>query len=146
MDFNEPNVQTTPPVIPLRTDRGLTKFFFLSLITLGIYGIVVMSHISTEINDIATKHDGKQTMHFCLIYFIFGWLTFGIATLVWYHRLSNRIGMELVRRRLPYSFSSGTFWGWGFFGSLLFGLGPLVYTHKLMHAMNHLAADYNRVG
>ena len=87
-----------------------------------------------------------QTMNFCLIYFIFGWLTFGIATLVWYHRLSNRIGMELVRRRLPYSFSSGTFWGWGFFGSLLFGLGPLVYTHKLMHAMNHLAADYNRVG
>lgn len=25
-------------------------------------------------------------------------------------------------------------------------IGPLVYIHKLMHAMNYLAADYNRVG
>jgi len=127
----------------LRTNRGLAKFFFLSLITFGIYGIVVMSHISTEINDIATKHDGRKTMHYCLIYFIFSWLTFGIAPLVWYHRLSDRIGDELVRRHLPYSFGAGTWWGWGFFGALLFGIGPLIYIHKLMKAMNFLAADYN---
>ena len=127
----------------LRTNRGLAKYFFLSLITFGIYGIVVMSHISTEINDIATKHDGRKTMHYCLIYFIFSWLTFGIAPLVWYHRLSERIGNELIRRRLPYSFGAGTWWGWGFFGALLFGIGPLIYIHKLMKAMNILAADYN---
>ena len=46
----------------LRTNRGLAKFFFLSLITFNIYGIVVMSHISTEINQIASKNDGKNTM------------------------------------------------------------------------------------
>lgn len=138
--------QSSAPLIKLRTDRGLAKFFFLSLITFGIYGIVVMSHISTEINDIATKHDGRNTMHFCLIYFIFSWLTFGIVPLVWYNNISDRIGSELKRRNLPYNFGAGTFWGWGFFGSLLFGIGPLVYTHKLMHAMNYLAADYNRVG
>lgn len=146
MDQNYSNPQNSAPRIPLRTNRGLAKFFFLSLITFGIYGIVVMSHISTEINDIATKHDGKSTMHYCLIYFIFGWLTFGIAGLVWYHRISDRIGNELKRRYLPYSFGSGTFWGWGFFGALLFGIGPLIYIHKLMHAMNYLCADYNRVG
>lgn len=130
----------------LRTNRGLAKFFFLSLITLGIYGIVVMSHISNEINDIASKYDGKHTMHYCLVYFVFSWLTIGIVPLVWYHRISKRIGMELVRRRLPYSFGSGTFWGWSFFGTLLLGIGPLIYTHKLMKAMNILAADYNERG
>ena len=135
-----------PPRIPLRTNRSLLKYVLLSLITFGIYGIVVMSHISSEINEIATRHDGKKTMHFCLLYFIFSWLTLGIANLVWYHRISGRIGTELVRRNLPYSFSSGTWWGWGFFGVLLFGLGPLVYTHKLMKAMNFLAADYNVKG
>ena len=130
----------------LRTDRGLIKFFLLSLITFGIYGIVVMSHISTEINEIATKHDGKNTMHYCLVFFVLSWLTLGIYPLIWYHNLSNRIGNELIRRGLDYRISAGTFWGWGFLGILLFGIGPLVYIHKLMRAMNTLAADYNKVG
>lgn len=71
MDQNNSNAQNTTPIIPLRTNRGLGKFFFLSLLTFGIYGIVVMSHISKEINEIATKHDGKKTMHFCWIFFCF---------------------------------------------------------------------------
>ena len=139
-DISQTNIPTR---MPMRTNRGLAKFFFLSLITVGIYGIVVMSHISEEINEIATKHDGKKTMHFCLIYFIFSWLTLGIAELVWYHRISNRIGTELARRKLPYSFSSRTWWGWGFFGILLFGIGPFIYIHELMKSMNFLAMDYN---
>ena len=138
--------QNSAPLIQLRTNRGLAKFFFLSLITFGIYGIVVLSHISTEINTIATKHDLKKTMHFCLIYFIFSWLTLGIVPVVWYHRISDRIGIELMRRGITYSFGAGTFWGWCFFGSLLFGIGPLVYIHKMMKAMNLLAADYNQKG
>ena len=104
---------STAPAVQFRTNRGLTKFFFLSLITFGIYGICCMSNISTEINHIA-KRDGKHTMHYCLIYFLFGWLTLGIASLVWYHRISERIGDELVARNLPYKFSAGTYWGWGF--------------------------------
>lgn len=138
--------QNSAPAVQLRTNRGLAKFFFLSLITLGIYGLVVLSHVSTEINTIATKYDSKKTMHFCLVYFIFSWLTLGIVPLVWCHRISNRIGGELKRRDIAYSFGAGTFWGWGFFGSLLNGIGPLVYMHKMLKAMNLLAADYNQKG
>ena len=144
MDNNTSNYNR--PVIQFRTNRGLTKYFFLSILTLGIYAIVVMSHVSTEINDIATKHDGRRTMHFCLLYFLVGWLTLGIANLVWYHNLSERIGNELRYRNLSYSFGAGTWWGWGFFGVLLLGIGPLVYIHKLMKAMNTLCADYNFKG
>ena len=71
------------------------KFFLLSLITFGIYGIVVMSKISVEINRISSPRDGKHTMHYCLICFVFSWLTMGIVPLVWQHRLTNRIGDEL---------------------------------------------------
>ena len=92
----------------LRTNRGLAKFFFLSLITFNIYGIVVMSHISTEINQIASKNDGKNTMHYCLVYFIFSWLTLGIVPLIWYNNISSRIGNELIRRKIPYQFNAGT--------------------------------------
>lgn len=124
------NNQYQTPLMPIRTNRGLAKFFFLSLITFGIYGIVVMSHISTEINDIATKHDGRRTMHYCLMYFVLSWLTLGIYPLIWNNNISDRIGCELKRRNLPYNFGAGTFWGWGFFGCLLLGIGPLIYIHK----------------
>ena len=124
-----------------RTHRGLGKFFFLSLITFGIYGLVVMSHISEEINYVA-RQDERHTMHYCLIFFIFSWLTFGIAPIVWYHRISNRIGNELDRRCLGYNFGASDYWLWNILGSLII-VGPFIYIHKLMKAMNLLNADYN---
>lgn len=133
------------PAKQLKTNRGLIKFILLSVITFGIYGLVAMSAVSTDINLIASRYDGKKTMHFCLLTFIFAGLTLGIAPIVWYHRISARIGKELTRRGISYSFGAGTFWGWNVLGALI-GIGPLVYTHKLFKAMNLLAADYNTKG
>lgn len=127
------------------TKRGLIKYILLSAITLGIYGIVAMSSVSTDINVIASRYDGKKTMHFCLLAFIFSWLTLGIAPIVWYHNISARIGNELRRRGIAYSFGAGSFWGWNVLGAFI-GIGPLVYVHKLFKAMNLLSADYNVKG
>ena len=132
----------TIPAAQLATNRSLVKFILLSLITFGIYGIVVMSVISSDINVIAGRYDGKKTMHYCLVAFIFSWLTLGIVPLVWSHKLCNRIGAELTRRGLNYPISAGTFWGWGFFGTMIV-VGPFIYAHKLLKSMNLLAADYN---
>lgn len=133
------------PVAQLKTNRGLIKYILLSLITFGIYGLVVMSAVSTDINAIASRYDGKKTMHYCLIFFIFTGLTLGIAPIVWYHRVSARIGNELKRRGIAYSFGAGSYWGWNVLGSFI-GIGPLIYLHKLLKAMNLLAADYNVKG
>ncbi len=133
------------PASKLKTNRGLIKLILLSIITFGIYPLVVMSSISSDINVIASRYDGKKTMHYCLLVFIFTGLTFGIAPLVWYHRISKRIGNELTRRGISYSFGAGSFWGWNILGALI-GIGPLVYTHKLFKAMNLLCADYNAKG
>ena len=130
------------PVAQLKTNRGLIKFILLSLITLGIYGLVVMSTVSTDINIIASRYDGKKTMHFCLLVFLISWLTLGIGVLVWHHRICARIGNELSRRRISYSFGAGTFWGWEILGALIV-VGPFIYLHKLFKAMNLLAKDYN---
>ena len=137
----------TPPMVSrsvrqLKTNRGLLKLLLLSMITFGIYPLVVMSAISTDINTIATRYDGKQTMHFCLVAFIFSWLTFGIVPIVWCHRLCTRIGDELIRREIYYPFSAATYWGWGVLGSFIL-IGPFVYIHKLLRAMNLLSAHYN---
>lgn len=129
----------------LRTNRGMVKFLLLTAITFGIYAIVCLSHVSTEINTVASKHDQKRTMHYCLIFFVFTALTLGICPLVWYTRLCNRIGNELTRRNIDFSISGGTFWGWNIFGTMIL-VGPFIFWHKFFKAMNLLNADYNEKG
>ena len=136
------------PFVPkklLPINRGLAKFFLLSMVTLGIYGIVVLTQISSEINTVATRYDGRKTTNYLWFFFLWGWLTGGIAFLVWFHNLSNRIGNELQRRQIPYSFSASDYWLWCVLGSFV-GFLPLAYTHKLLTAMNMLNADYNQKG
>lgn len=131
--------------IKLKTNRGLLKTILLSAITLGIYSLVVFSQISEEINLIASKYDGKKTMHFCLVTFVFSWLTCGIVPIVWITNLCSRMGNELKRRGISYSFGAGTLWGWGILGSLII-VGPFIYGHKFFKAMNLLAEDFNAKG
>ena len=50
------------PVGQLKTNRGLLKLILLSIITFGIYGLVVMSAVSTDINTRNTPvSDGTKT-------------------------------------------------------------------------------------
>ncbi|MBE6880582.1 MAG: DUF4234 domain-containing protein [Ruminococcaceae bacterium] len=123
----------------------MVKFIVLSVLTFGIYGLVAMCNISDDINFIASKYDGKKTMHFILLAFIFSWLTLGIGVIVWYHRVSNRIGSELIRRGINYSFNAGDFWLWEVLCSLII-IGPFVYLHKMFRAMNLICADFNQRG
>lgn len=128
--------------MPLRTERSFTTYFFLNILTLGIYSLVQVSHIGEEINLIASEHDGKHTMHYCWIVFLLGWMTAGIAYIVWYHRISNRIGDELRRRGIYTDFGAGTWWLWWVLGSLIY-IGPYVYIYQRIHAMNTLNELYN---
>ena len=133
------------PVRKLRTNRSLLKFILLSVITFGIYGLVVMSHVSENINTIASKYDGKHTMHYLIVVLLLSGITLGIVPLVWNHRICGRIGDELDRRNIGYRFNSGAFWLWGILGSLII-IGPFVYMHKLLKSMNRLAENYNIYG
>ena len=126
----------------LKTNRGMLKTLLLGILTFGIYPLIVFSGISSDINLIASRYDGKKTMHYCLLFFLVGPITLEIASLVWYHRISARIGNELSRRGIEYSFGAGSFWGWNVLGALII-VGPFIYVHKLFKAMNLLCADYN---
>lgn len=134
------------PVNQLKTNRGWLKLILLSLITFGIYGIVFYTKLANDVNTIASRYDGKKTMHYCLLMFVIAPITCGIAGIVWCHRISARIGNELSRRGIAYKFGAGSFWGWNVLGSFLFGVGPFVYLHKLCKSMNLLCADYNARG
>lgn len=139
------NVVNAAPTNKLATDRSLIKTLLLSIITCGIYPLIVMSAISSEINVVASRYDGKKTMHYCLMTFIISPITCGIASFVWYHNLSERIGKELSRRGISYSFSATDFWLWNVLGSLIF-VGPFIYMYKLLEAVNKMNAHYNQNG
>jgi len=140
--MNETAVQRNAPVGQLKIDRNVVKLIFLSLITLGIYPLVLFSGISSDINIVASRYDGKNTMHYCLLVFVINPITLGIAFFVWSHNLGARIKKELRRRNIVYSFGAGDFWLWYILGSLIL-IGPFVYFHKLLKSMNLLCADYN---
>lgn len=141
--LNDQNYQqSTAPVGQLKTNKSLLKFILLSLITFGIYGIVVMSSVSNDINTVASRYDGKRTMHYCLLLFIVGPITCGIAYLVWYHKISARIGLELKRRGIAYNFGAADYWLWNVLGSLII-VGPFVYLYKLFKATNMMCSHYN---
>lgn len=133
---------STAPVGQLKTSRGLAKFILLSIVTLGIYSIVFYSGISNDINVMASRYDGKKTMHYCLLFFLVGPITLEIGTIVWFHKISARIGNELTRRGIDYKFGAGSFWLWNVLGVLIV-VGPFVYIYKLCKSCNLLAEHYN---
>ena len=158
-------VPQNPPQLE-RTDRELWKWIVFGILTLGIYDIVVMTELTNAANRII--QDGKRTMHFCLLTFVFSWLTLGIAVFVWYHRLSNRIGDELQRRGYPRMIDASDYWlysvlptivfslpstyaalaapkysGWAQLFSLIGVIIQFYYLYKLIRAMNALCWDQN---
>jgi len=139
-----------PPAAPaplrrLNTKRGLVKFILLSIITLGIYSIVFWTGIGSDLNTLAGRWDGKKTMHYCLLFFLLGPITCGIGYLVWYHKVSGRMGSELKRRNIPYSFGAVDFWIFEILLSFTV-VCPLIYIHKAAKASKLLAESYNAVG
>lgn len=142
MNVQETTIQTERPVGQLKTNRGLLKLILLSLVTLGIYAIVFYTSVANDVNLVCSRNDGKKTMHYCLLAFIVGPLTLGIGSIVWIHRLCNRIGDELKRRDVDYAFSATDYWLWNVLGSL-FVVGPFIFLHKLAEAMNLMNMDYN---
>lgn len=137
--------QMAAPVTGLKTNRGLLKFLVLSFLTLDIYGAIRIMEVGETLNLVAGRYDGKRTTNYILVW-LFGAFTLFIWPLVWFHKISARMGNELVRRGYPASITAASFWLWCFLGSFIIFLGPLVYLYKFLHGMNTLCADYNRRG
>ena len=103
MNMTEQKVSQAP-VAQLRTNRGLLKLILLSLVTLGIYGLIVTAHISEDVNVVCSRYDGKKTMNYWLLIFLVGPLTLGIGYIVWMHKLCERLGKEADSRGLDCKF------------------------------------------
>ena len=129
---------------PIMTDRKLIKVILFSMITFGIYGIIFFTKLGCDLNRIASKRDNKKTMNYLLILLLTPF-TAGIAQIVWFHKLSNRIADEEHARGIQTNFSAKSFWLWCVLGSLII-VGPYAFVYKLCVNMNVLANRYNEYG
>ena len=111
-DFEKPSLANAPH-IELPTKRSLIKMIFLGILTLGIYPMVIWSRLVGEVNMVASRYDGERSMSFFGMVMLAP-LTLGIHSLVWMHKLCRRIGAELQRRRVAYTFGAKDFWVWCF--------------------------------
>lgn len=145
MDEMQNTTVVQAPARKLPTNRGALKAILLTIITLGIYSLVLFTKMAEELNITASKYDGKKTMNYCLLAFIVTPFTLGIGAIVWFHKFSARIGAELKRRNIDYSFGAGSFWLWNTIGAFII-VGPFIYLHKLIKAINLINKDYNEKG
>ena len=132
------------PKLQLPAQRNIVKYILFSILTLGIYGAVVESRISGEINIAASRADGIRTIPFLGMLQLSA-ITLGIYGLVWNHKFANRLGNELIRRGYNYKFSAVDFWLWNVLGSLIL-IGPIIYCYKKLKAMNMINASFNIYG
>ena len=112
--------------LQLPVKRHLWKMIVFSFLTLGIYPVVIWSRLVSEINIVASRYDGKRSMPFFAM-ILLSPLTLGIHSLVWIHKLCGRIGTELQRRHIAYTFGPGDFWIWAFLMNILSGVCLSVY-------------------
>ena len=138
--YDEEEKKDTPP--KLQTNRNVWKLIILSILTCGIYEIIFLIPVAFDLDKAAPKKDRSKTMNFLFVWLL-ARITGGIAYMVWFHGVSDRIGDALNERNIPYRFGTGTFWGWYVLGALLLMIGPIVYYAKLCKAMNLLCEDYN---
>ena len=125
----------------LKTDRKLWKLALFTILTLGLYQIFFFLPFSFDLDKVAPKRDGTKTWNF-LFAFILSFFTMSIVMTVWHYHIAKRVEEALKERNIDYEFSTGTWWGWFFFGSFIL-VGEFVYFHKLCTAMNLLCEDYN---
>lgn len=129
----------------LKTNRSFPKCIIFSLLTFGIYTLIVTNNMVNEINTVCGKYDGKRSLSYFIVVLLSG-ITLGIVPIVWFINISNRMGNELKRRKIEYTFNAKTYLLWGVFGILLLGLGPILYWYKFMEANRLLNQSYNRIG
>lgn len=119
---------------------SLLLYILLSILTFGIYPLIILYRVIKNINIAATPYDSKTTPNL-LTLIVLSIITFGIYSLVFFHKLSNRAGNEARRRGMYTSFGAKDFWIWNILLAFIFG--SLVYYYKLFEVMNYISRDYN---
>lgn len=126
----------------VKTDRSLLMYVLLSIVTLGIYGLIFVHELAQDVNEMC-KDDGKTTQGL-LMYFLLSIVTCGIYGIIWWYNVADRIGNAASRRFGKNDFNGGTYLLWTILGYVACFICNFIATYKLIECTNMVATHYNQ--
>ena len=126
---------------PVKTDYSLLMYILLTILTLGIYGLIVIYNLAKDTNQMCAE-DGDKVGGLCA-YFFLTLLTFGIYSIYWFYKVQTRIHNAAPRYGAVIPEDGGTVMLWTLLGMFLFA--PLAWyaMHIVFKSANTLGTAYN---
>ncbi|SFC88934.1 DUF4234 domain-containing protein [Clostridium uliginosum] len=121
--------------------RSFGLLILLSIITLGIYGIIFWYTFNEDVNKIC-EGEGKPLPNYIIV-ILLSIITCGIYTFVWSYNIGDKMQRVGNRNSVIISEGGSTILLWMLIGSMLCGLGPFIGMYILVKNMNLLAENYN---
>lgn len=123
--------------------RSGVAFIFLGILTLGIYPIVVLSHVRKEVNVLTANSGVKKQMPFFWAY-VLGLITFGIVPIVWLARMAEKIQIAALERKVTSPRISKAFVAcWLLFGVYII-VGPFLVFCRFFKLLNLVEKAENK--
>ena len=120
--------------------RTFWGWFFLTIITFGIYGLYWVYVTTQSINQLARGDNRDFSPALAVVLYI---VTCGIYPIIWYYTQGERLKDSGTRMGVQVTDSGLTYLLWSLVGALLCGLGPLIATYKFIKNYNNLVVAYN---
>lgn len=117
-------------------ERNVFSYYFLSVITLGIYTIVFWHKLAKDVNKLC-EGDGKKTMKYVPAWFL-NIPTLTIFSLIWKYKLTERLSDNAERYNLRFSESGGLTVAYS-----LTIIGMPVAHYLMIKNFNKMAKAYN---
>ena len=124
-----------------KENRNILVYFFLSLLTLGIYGIWTLHCLVQDANEFC-KEDGKKSSG-VLILILFSLLTCGLYGIFWHYRIADMLEQHAKKKKIETKLSASMVLIAQLIGVLLFTPIVLVGLHMIFQATNAIAEYHN---
>ena len=125
----------------LKTNRGFWKYFFLGIITLGIYPLYIIHAFAKETN-IACEGDGEKTQGL-LVYILLGIVTSGIYWIIWNFMIVERRNNFTVKNNIKSRLTEIFYLVSVFLGPFTLGILNIIFLVKFLHQQNDVNQIYN---
>lgn len=128
------------PVGILKLEKfNFIKYLLLSLVTFGIYGIVVLYRFTKTVN-ILCEGDGKESPNYIVVYLL-NIATIGVYGIYWIHKQAERLNDIAPKYNSVLSLNATAVLIWSTFGNFI-GVGPFIAWYLMFKNINLLIDNY----
>ena len=125
----------------LKDDYSFFSYLFLGIITLDIYSLWCLHHLTKDLNEVY-RDSGKRTPGiFALL--LLSLVTCGLYSIFWWFRIADMLEKEVRQRGLPSDINPKMTILCMLLNYISFGIAGYVNIYQILNTMNEIASDYN---